>query len=90
MRPRAACWHSLRPGTPRSWQRSSACRYCSRKPSSGGAACEPPSPTTATSASPTVTAPRRLPLGVWITRQRQAHTHGRLDTERIQQLDDSA
>ncbi|MET9880391.1 helicase associated domain-containing protein [Actinacidiphila glaucinigra] len=27
---------------------------------------------------------------MWITRQRQAHTHGRLDTERIQQLDDSA
>ncbi|MFJ4851439.1 Helicase associated domain protein [Streptomyces sp. NPDC088733] len=32
--------------------------------------------------------PDGFPLGVWITRQRQAHTRGRLDTERVKQLDE--
>ncbi|MEU6347605.1 Helicase associated domain protein [Streptomyces sp. NPDC046977] len=29
-----------------------------------------------------------FPLGVWITRQRQAHTRGHLNTERVKQLDE--
>ncbi|MFG2306564.1 Helicase associated domain protein [Actinacidiphila glaucinigra] len=32
--------------------------------------------------------PDGFPLGVWITRQRQAHTRGHLDTERVKQLDE--
>ncbi|WP_405763813.1 Helicase associated domain protein [Actinacidiphila glaucinigra] len=32
--------------------------------------------------------PDGFPLGVWIATQRQAHTRGRLDTERVQQLDE--